>query len=187
MELKDLYSWCKIKNKLWYELIIDKLIDDEIYTSWWNMPLKKFDRLRWTKSQIKQQMETLSWILLDNKIYISKIELQKLVYEKIWRLDILEFQSTEWVRNDSDIIEHKLNAWDIIYWPEWFPFDFIWYASEQTLLKITNSWKEINMIVPNELLGVYSFRRWKTNTIKLVDVAMQLYEIKDTSLFCFTD
>jgi len=91
MQVKDLTPKCKIKNKLGYELIIDKIIDNEIYTSWWNMTLQKFDRLRWTTEQVAEQIENLWWILLDWKIRMTRKEIQEMVLKRIGNYQISDF------------------------------------------------------------------------------------------------
>ena len=183
MQIKDLQPKCKIKNKLWYELIIDKIIDNEIYTSWWNMNLTKFDRLRWTKDQVQKQIETLWWVSLDGKIRITKAELMALVQQRIWDYQIKEFQSPS-DRDDKEIIDKQLKAWDIVY-VEWVAFSFVWYADNNTVLSLSTEWQTINIIVEDENLKHYSFKA-NSKAISLADAIKRIYN-EDSSLVVITD
>ena len=184
MKVTDLQPNCKIKNKLWYELIIDKIIWDEIYTSWWNMLLTKFDRLRRTKQQVTDQMDKLGRVLLDGKIRITRKELQELVNRRIWWYEIKEFQ-TDTVRDDKDIIDKVLKTWDIVYTVDWHKFNFEWYIDNQTLLSVTIDWNKVNVIVTDDLLKHYTFST-KVNLISLNDVAEKLYGLP-SDMILFTD
>jgi len=184
MKVSDLQPNCKIKNKLWYELIIDKVIEDEIYTSWWNMLLTKFDRLRRTTKQVEQQIKTLWRVLLDGKIRITRKELQDLVYKRIGQYEIKEFRK-EKVRDDKEITDKQLKEWDIVYTVDWHQFKFVWYVDWQTLLSVSVDTNVINVIVTDDLLKHYTFNI-KSNLISIDDVANKLYWMK-ADMILFTD
>lgn len=181
MRVEDLQPKCKIKNKLWYELIVDKVIGNEIYTSHWNMPLTKFDRLCWTKAQIEKKIKDLSWILLDWKIRITKWDLQKLVNERIWNYLIEEFQVAS-DKDDSLIINKKLTKWDIVYIWNWVAIEHVWYTWNEMLWKFVHWKDELNIIILDDMLPNFSFNSKKQTTIKLVDVMMSLYGLSQDYL-----
>lgn len=178
MNLKDLYPKCKIKSRLWAEAIVDKVFDDWILLSAWNQPLTKPDRLFLTNKQVSEQIERLWWTLLDDKIRITKKDLQELVHKKLWEYSIKEFQETKNIKDDKLITEKKLVEWDIIYISEWVPFTFVWYVKEGTILSlnISDSSKQVNILVEDEQLKEFSFVDNVKNLIDLERVIKDLFD-----------
>ena len=182
MKLKDIYPNCKIKNKLGYELIIDKIIDDEIYTTAWNWTLKKFDRLRWLKSQVEEQITKLEWTLLDDKVRITKKELLKLIEQHFgsWYV-VSDFEKD--VRNPEDIVNKKLVEWDVVYL-KWVPFTFVKYEDGK-MVTTNKDLKSYGILVNDDTLKLFSFGTW--NTVSLLQVAEKIYWVSDTSIFIFEE
>lgn len=175
MQLIDLQPNSKITNKEWYELIVDKIIGDEIYTSWWNMKLNKFDRLRRTTEQIQKQIDSLWRTLLDWKIRITKNDFINIVLNKIGNVQIKEFISDA-KRSDEDIINKKLVKDDVVYiWEDWIQFKFIWYIEEWTLFSIWNDENEINIVVEDKNLKHFSFEKRSLKQITLEEAFEKIY------------
>lgn len=186
MKKEDLYEWAKIISSYDTSIVIDKITDEWVYTSGWNLSLKVHDRLFRPMSQIMDMLSNWIFKRFDTKITISIQEIYKKFPEYKW-LNIEWY--TKFERDDKDILEWKLNKWDKLFLkskPQLYR-NVLWVDIENNICTVwlflddvNQTWFDMHL---KELYELYSFTSW---VISKTEIANKLNLIS-ANLLTITD
>ena len=135
LKKEQLEEWCKILNSYHNTLIIDRVFDDWIYTTWRNLTLKNHDRLYRSNADI-QYMLWANWFkYIDCKITISLNDLYKKFPQRKW-------MEIEWVGTALD--NRVIYDWLLEVWQEVFSKECSWLTRKViSKSKIKPDWQTL--------------------------------------------